>query len=67
MYAASVDLGCAGILTDRVSSLAMQAGTPMSSVTGDGGGRREKFARFSLSEQVKWARVVKDGNAQVDS
>ncbi len=33
----------------------------------DGGGTREKFAQFILSEQVKWARVVKDGNVKVDS
>jgi tripartite-type tricarboxylate transporter receptor subunit TctC len=33
----------------------------------DGGGTREKFAQFILSEQVKWARVVKEGNVKVDS
>ncbi len=33
----------------------------------DGGGTREKFAQFIASEQVKWARVVKDGNVKVDS
>ncbi|MBA4177863.1 MAG: LacI family transcriptional regulator [Leptothrix sp. (in: Bacteria)] len=33
----------------------------------DGGGSREKFAQFILSEQAKWARVVKDGNVKVDS
>jgi tripartite-type tricarboxylate transporter receptor subunit TctC len=33
----------------------------------DGGGTREKFAQFIQSEQVKWARVVKDGNVMVDS
>jgi tripartite-type tricarboxylate transporter receptor subunit TctC len=33
----------------------------------DGGGTREKFAQFILSEQAKWARVVKEGNVKVDS
>ena len=33
----------------------------------DGGGTREKFAQFILSEQVKWARVVKEGNVKVES
>ena len=33
----------------------------------DGGGTREKFAQFIVSEQVKWARVVKDGNVKVES
>lgn len=33
----------------------------------DGGGTREKFAQFILSEQAKWAKVVKDGNVKVDS
>ncbi len=33
----------------------------------DGGGTREKFAAFMASEQVKWARVVKDGNVRVES
>jgi tripartite-type tricarboxylate transporter receptor subunit TctC len=33
----------------------------------DGGGTREKFAAFIASEQVKWARVVKDGNVRVES
>jgi tripartite-type tricarboxylate transporter receptor subunit TctC len=33
----------------------------------DGGGTREKFASFITSEQVKWARVVKDGNVKVES
>ncbi len=33
----------------------------------DGGGTREKFAQFIQSEQVKWARVVKEGNVKVDS
>ena len=32
----------------------------------DGGGTREKFAQFIASEQVKWARVVKEGNVKVD-
>ena len=33
----------------------------------DGGGTREKFAQFIVSEQVKWARVVKEGNVKVDT
>ena len=33
----------------------------------DGGGTRDKFALFIKSEQVKWAKVVKDGNVKVDS
>jgi tripartite-type tricarboxylate transporter receptor subunit TctC len=33
----------------------------------DGGGSRDKFAKFISSEQVKWARVVKDGNVKVES
>ena len=33
----------------------------------DGGGTREKFAQFILSEQVKWARVVREGNVKVES
>ena len=33
----------------------------------DGGGTREKFAAFIASEQVKWARVVKEGNVRVES
>jgi tripartite-type tricarboxylate transporter receptor subunit TctC len=33
----------------------------------DGGGSRDKFAKFIVSEQVKWARVVKDGNVKVES
>jgi tripartite-type tricarboxylate transporter receptor subunit TctC len=33
----------------------------------DGGGTREKFAQFITSEQLKWARVVKEGNVKVDS
>jgi tripartite-type tricarboxylate transporter receptor subunit TctC len=33
----------------------------------DGGGSREKFAAFIASEQVKWARVVKEGNVKVES
>ncbi|WP_088279997.1 tripartite tricarboxylate transporter substrate binding protein [Ideonella sp. A 288] len=32
----------------------------------DGGGTREKFAKFIQDEQVKWARVVKDGNVKVE-
>ena len=32
----------------------------------DGGGSREKFAAFIASEQVKWARVVKEGKVQVE-
>lgn len=31
----------------------------------DGGGTRGKFAQFILSEQAKWARVVKDGNVKM--
>jgi tripartite-type tricarboxylate transporter receptor subunit TctC len=33
----------------------------------DGGGSRDKFAKFISSEQVKWARVVKEGNVKVES
>ena len=33
----------------------------------DGGGSREKFSQFILSEQAKWARVVKEGNVKVES
>jgi tripartite-type tricarboxylate transporter receptor subunit TctC len=33
----------------------------------DGGGSRDKFAKFIVSEQVKWARVVKEGNVKVES
>jgi len=33
----------------------------------DGGGTREKFTQFIASEQVKWARVVKEGNVKVES
>ncbi len=33
----------------------------------DGGGSREKFAQFIASEQLKWARVVRDGNVRVES
>jgi tripartite-type tricarboxylate transporter receptor subunit TctC len=33
----------------------------------DGGGTRERFTQFIASEQVKWARVVKDGNVKVES
>ena len=33
----------------------------------DGGGSREKFARFISSEIDKWGRVVKDGNVKVDA
>jgi len=33
----------------------------------DGGGTRERFAQFIASEQVKWARVVKEGNVKVES
>jgi len=32
----------------------------------DGGGTREKFAAFIASEQLKWAKVVKDGNIKVE-
>jgi tripartite-type tricarboxylate transporter receptor subunit TctC len=33
----------------------------------DGGGSTEKFAQFIRSEQVKWAKVVKEGNVKVES
>jgi tripartite-type tricarboxylate transporter receptor subunit TctC len=33
----------------------------------DGGGSREKFAKFITSEQLKWALVVKEGNVKVES
>jgi tripartite-type tricarboxylate transporter receptor subunit TctC len=33
----------------------------------DGGGTRERFAQFIASEQIKWARVVKDGNVKIES
>lgn len=33
----------------------------------DGGGTREKFARFITSEIAKWSRVVRDGNVKVES
>ncbi|WP_201495225.1 tripartite tricarboxylate transporter substrate binding protein [Rubrivivax sp. A210] len=33
----------------------------------DGGGSREKFAAFIASEQLKWARVVKEGNVRVET
>ena len=33
----------------------------------DGGGSAEKFAQFIRSEQVKWAKVVKDADVKVDS
>jgi tripartite-type tricarboxylate transporter receptor subunit TctC len=33
----------------------------------DGGGTREKFAAFISSEQLKWAKVVKDGNVKVEA
>src|SRR6185369_5799252 len=33
----------------------------------DGGGSMEKFAQFIRSEQVKWAKVVKEGNVKVES
>lgn len=33
----------------------------------DGGGSREKFAKFISSEIDKWARVVKDGKVKVDA
>ena len=32
----------------------------------DGGGSREKFAQFIASEQLKWGRVVRDGNVKVE-
>ena len=32
----------------------------------DGGGSREKFAAFIAAEQIKWARVVKEGKVQVE-
>jgi tripartite-type tricarboxylate transporter receptor subunit TctC len=33
----------------------------------DGGGSRDKFARFISSEIDKWARVVRDGKVKVDA
>jgi len=33
----------------------------------DGGGSRDKFAKFISSEISKWGRVVKDGNVKVDA
>jgi tripartite-type tricarboxylate transporter receptor subunit TctC len=33
----------------------------------DGGGSRDKFAKFIASEQLKWARVVKEGHVKVES
>ncbi|MDM0002379.1 tripartite tricarboxylate transporter substrate binding protein [Variovorax sp. J22P240] len=33
----------------------------------DGGGSRDKFAKFISSEIDKWARVVKDGKVKVDA
>ncbi len=33
----------------------------------DGGGSMDKFAKFMLAEQDKWAKVVKDGNVKIDS
>ncbi len=33
----------------------------------DGGGTREKFSQFIASEQIKWARVVKEGNVKVEN
>lgn len=32
----------------------------------DGGGSVEKFAQFMRTEQVKWAKVIKDANVRVD-
>lgn len=33
----------------------------------DGGGSSEKFAQFIREENLKWARVVKEGNIKIDS
>ena len=33
----------------------------------DGGGSREKFARFISTEIAKWAKVVREGHVKVDS
>jgi len=33
----------------------------------EGGGSTEKFGQFMRSEQVKWAKVIKDGNVKADS
>ncbi len=33
----------------------------------DGGGSAEKFAQFIRSEQVKWAKVVKEAGVKIDS
>jgi tripartite-type tricarboxylate transporter receptor subunit TctC len=33
----------------------------------DGGGTRDKFAQFMHSEQVKWAKVVKDAGVKIES
>jgi tripartite-type tricarboxylate transporter receptor subunit TctC len=33
----------------------------------DGGGSRDKFAKFISSEIDKWARVVRDGKVNVDA
>ncbi|MGZ5848036.1 MAG: tripartite tricarboxylate transporter substrate-binding protein, partial [Ramlibacter sp.] len=33
----------------------------------EGGGSTEKFGQFMRSEQIKWAKVIKDGNVKADS
>jgi tripartite-type tricarboxylate transporter receptor subunit TctC len=33
----------------------------------DGGGSTEKFAQFMHSEQIKWAKVIKDANVKADA
>jgi tripartite-type tricarboxylate transporter receptor subunit TctC len=33
----------------------------------DGGGSAQRFADFIRTEQVKWAKVVKDSNVKLDS
>jgi tripartite-type tricarboxylate transporter receptor subunit TctC len=33
----------------------------------DGGGSAEKFAQFMLTEQSKWAKVIKDANVKADA
>ncbi len=33
----------------------------------DGGGSTEKFAEFMAAEQVKWAKIIKDGGVKGDS
>jgi tripartite-type tricarboxylate transporter receptor subunit TctC len=33
----------------------------------DGGGSSDKFAQFIRSEQIKWAKVVKDAGVKLES